>query len=238
LLKAVTFDFWGPLYKPTFAGEERLRLLEHMLAEHGQPRERPDLEKAASRAWQLLDAAWRRERRSPGARAGLDNIAASLGSAIPDIAMDSLAQAIEKVYLSTADPIVVPGVTQVLPELAAEHEIGLISDVGLSPGSVLRQVLARDGLLCHFDAFCFSDEVGVTKPHPRMFRCALEQLAVNPWQTAHVRDLPETDLAGAREARMRTILFLGESDRQDGLDLADGAFERYEQLLPLLRSLD
>jgi len=237
VLKAVTFDFWGTLYDLAFPREERLTLLQEALAQHGQPSDRPDLERAVAQAWKMLDEAWRLRHRSPGVGPWLEEVMRSLGATVPDSDLAALGQAIERVYLATDKPRIVAGVADVLPILARRYPLGLISDVGLTPGRLMREILGRDGLLKHFDALSFSDEVGVTKPDQRIFRHALDELGAAPAEAVHVGDLPEAAVVGARAVGMRAVLFLGESGREDGRALADASFGDYYELPALLEKL-
>jgi FMN phosphatase YigB (HAD superfamily) len=91
----------------------------------------------------------------------------------------------------------------------------LICDTGFSPGRVVRQLLARVGLLEHLEVHIFSDEVRVPKPHPRAFSAALEGLGVPAKGALHVGDLRRSDVAGARAAGMRTVRFCGLNDDAD-----------------------
>jgi FMN phosphatase YigB (HAD superfamily) len=122
----------------------------------------------------------------------------------------------------------------VVPRLAQRFRLGLISDTGLTPGRVLRQVMDRDGLLSYLDVLTFSDELGMAKPQPEPFLYTLRLLDASPEEAAHIGDLPETDLRGARGVGMKTILFLGVSHRDDGRQLADGIFADYDKLEELL----
>jgi putative hydrolase of the HAD superfamily len=78
----------------------------------------------------------------------------------------------------------------------------------------------------------------MTKPVPAVFVRTVGALGVSPQEAAHIGDLPETDLVGARAVGMRTVLFLGLSNREDGLPLADAAFSEYGELESLLVGLD
>jgi len=234
MLHALTFDFWGTLYQNTHARDERLHLLEKALAHHGQPRPRATLEAAYRDAWSMWDRVWREEHRSITIERWLRDMLTFLDADLPEEAVAGLRQPIQEVFLRGDAPRPVPGVSEVLPRLARRYRLGLISDTGLTPGRVLREILRRDGLLNHFHVLTFSDETGATKPLPGQFLRTLAILEAHPEEAAHVGDLPETDLAGARAVGMKAILFLGMSRRQDGRPLADAVFEEYTELEKLL----
>jgi HAD superfamily hydrolase (TIGR01549 family) len=238
MLHAVTFDFWGTLYQNANGKDERLRLLEEALTRYNQSRGKADLEAAYRHVWTVWERVWLEEHRSISVEHWLREALAFLEADLPEDEIAGLRQPIEEVFLNDGMPQVVEGVTEVLPRLSERYRLGIISDTGLTPGRVLRQVLDRDGLLRHFRVQTFSDETGTTKPLPQQFLRTLEILETRPEKAAHVGDLPETDLAGAQGAGMRSILFLGVSDRQDGIPLADAAFETYDELEELLENLE
>ncbi len=241
MLYAVTFDFWGTLYQNTYARDERLHLLEEALARHSQPRPWTALEAAYRHAHDVFDRLWREERRSITIERWLREMMDFLEADLPGDVLADLRQPIEEVHLQKAlhgdGPRPVPGVAEVLPRLSWRYHLGVISDVGLTPGRVLREILRRDGLLSHFRALTFSDETGATKPLPQQFLRTLAILEARPEEAVHVGDLPETDLAGARAVGMKAVLFLGVSHRQDGRPLADAVFEEYGELEELLERL-
>jgi putative hydrolase of the HAD superfamily len=53
---------------------------------------------------------------------------------------------------------------------AKRFPLGVISDTGITPGRVLRQILERNGLMDFFSVTVFSDETGVAKPQALMFQ--------------------------------------------------------------------
>lgn len=61
------------------------------------------------------------------------------------------------------------------------------------------------GLHHFFRARLNASGVGVAKPHPQIFLAAAEALGVSPADVLHVGDDPLLDVAGAREAGMRTV---------------------------------
>jgi putative hydrolase of the HAD superfamily len=112
----------------------------------------------------------------------------------------------------------------VLPtlELLREHGLGLglVSNTGRD----LQKFIAHHGL--DVDAAVGSGAYGKTKPHPTIFRFALEQLEVAAHDAVMVGDSLEDDVEGARAVGMRAFLI----DRE-------GRFPHVEEKLDDLRAL-
>ena len=93
-----------------------------------------------------------------------------------------------------------------------ERGLGALRDQGLRLGIVsnwdtrLRRICTGLGLDRWVDFIVISAEVGVRKPDPRIFRAALEKAGVSAAEAAHVGDLPEEDVAGARAAGIEPFL--------------------------------
>ena len=81
----------------------------------------------------------------------------------------------------------------------------LVCDTGFNSAGVVRQLLARHGLLDRLEVLVFSDEAGVPKPNPRVFELALGPLGVPPERALHVGDLRRTDVGGARALGMKSV---------------------------------
>ena len=224
MLRALRFDFWGTLYEPASGRHQRILLLEDALLRHFQTRPRSEIESAYDYASALMDQAWRREHRSITTSHWLNRFFAYLEADLPAEAIAELCRPIEGIHLDLDGPRLVPGVAEVLPRLSLRFQLGLISDVGLTPGWALREMLRGDRLLRHFRALTFSDETGGTKPLPQQFLRTLALLGSPSEETVHIRDLPETDVSGASGVGMRALLFLGVSHRVDGQKLADATF--------------
>jgi FMN hydrolase / 5-amino-6-(5-phospho-D-ribitylamino)uracil phosphatase len=64
--------------------------------------------------------------------------------------------------------------------------------------------LERIGLHVHFAHHVCARDFGVAKPDARIFLSAAERLGVAPDQILHIGDDPELDVAGARDAGLRT----------------------------------
>lgn len=61
------------------------------------------------------------------------------------------------------------------------------------------------GIGHHFDFVVRAEEAGAAKPHPQIFRKALEQAGCEAGQAVHVGDDPERDVLGAQAVGMRTV---------------------------------
>jgi len=84
-------------------------------------------------------------------------------------------------------------------------KIGLVSNTIFSEKYHLRE-LKRFGLYPYFDAHFFSSEVGVRKPHPKIFQLALKKLKVDPSGAVFVGDRLKEDVGGAQNLGMKGIL--------------------------------
>ena len=92
-------------------------------------------------------------------------------------------------------------VLPVLVELRShELKLGLVSNTGRD----LDEFVRHHGL--DVDAAVSSGVHGKTKPHPTIFKAALERLAAEPAEAVMVGDSIEDDVEGAKAAGMRGLL--------------------------------
>jgi|SRR5579863_491454 len=86
---------------------------------------------------------------------------------------------------------------------AAGISTGLLSNLPLPLARALR---ATPGFLDHFHQVTFSCEFGVIKPHPEIYRQAVENLQISPAEGLFIDDRPE-NIEGARAVGLRVELF-------------------------------
>lgn len=95
------------------------------------------------------------------------------------------------------------GLAEMVAELIADGRcLGLITN-GTFPFQ-LRNFRAL-GVAEQFDAVLVSEQEGIRKPDPEIFRRALTRLGVTAEEAVFVGDNPEADIRGAQAVGMRTI---------------------------------
>ncbi|XOB98866.1 HAD family hydrolase [Deinococcota bacterium DY0809b] len=240
-MKAITFDFWGTLMVegPNYAAQvlpERYEILLAASDEAGVPAGEAEVRDAWSQATRKFNDAWR-----AGVFMGLEDRVAYAFKLLgvrydPDLVRRT-AQALAETGRD-ADLVVRPGVREALPELARHYRLAIVSDTGVSGGTMLRHYLDREGLLPYFSAFSFSDETRVFKPDPRAFLTALEALGVEPSAALHTGDHPRTDIAGARRTGYRhAVLFEGDHADEPGPE-PTARIRDHRELLQLVQRLE
>jgi putative hydrolase of the HAD superfamily len=82
-------------------------------------------------------------------------------------------------------------------------------------------------LTSHFTCLSFSDETGVSKPHPDAFLRTLACLDAQPAEAVHIGDLTRTDIAGAKGVGMHAVRFTGSNDDPDSSVAPDATVSTY-----------
>lgn len=240
MMRAVTFDCWQTLLHNPDPGVDRAMRLEALRASVAELRgdaSAARVEAAYDHACVLQFAAWH-GRRAAGpcevARWSLEALALE-GDASP-AQLGALAKAFAEASLSSRIDVL-PGAHATLETLRREGVVtALICDTGLSPGTTVRALLDRAGLLSALGHCVFSDEVGAPKPSRRPFERALSALAVAADDAVHVGDMLRTDVAGGRAAGMRTVRLRSVFDDPAQLPEADLVADDHAKLAGLLVS--
>lgn len=239
-ITAITFDFWQTLYKNRPVDQNaRLNYLKTEIEKYsGQQFSMAQVKAAIGVARNTWNHIWATDYRTLTAHEWLTAMLAELRITLPPTDQSILENRMENSVLAEP-PELVPEITTVLPQLVGRYQLGVISDTGITPGRVLRQILAADGLLDYFKHLTFSDELGRSKPHPDVFLYTLKNLHAQPAQAVHVGDLLRTDVLGAQQVGMRGVHYVGvtRTDRDDEKDSTvkpDAVISRHTELLALL----
>jgi len=215
MIRAIAFDLWETLITDTpelSRQQERLRLtrMEDILREHGFGDVADRIEHAYRALWHRCnDLYWSRDVDVPCRRQiehfleGLELDAASFS--------ESMLEALEDAYAGAALevlPALVDGADTLLAQLKARgYRLGLISNTGRTPGSVLRDILHALGLASSLDVMVFSNEHGECKPQPSIFEELRRGLGVAYPEMAFIGDNLYVDVHGAQRCGMRAIHF-------------------------------
>jgi len=210
MIQLITFDFWATLYIPrdeaqlNTVRQARFAAIHEVLAEAGFQVNAD----AIRRAWELLTENGVRETTisTPALVNGLcETLSIELDPQIRQRLVRVIHEVAGRVQWRRA-----PGVGGILRHLRQQgYRLGVVSNTGFPAGQVLRQVLAADGMLLYFEAFAFSDELGIRKPNPEIFHSVLQRVGVEPSAAVHIGDRPRVDVAGAHAAGMRAIRYAG-----------------------------
>jgi putative hydrolase of the HAD superfamily len=167
-----------------------------------------DLDQAYTEASRQLGRLWQ-SHRDVAVRAHVTNILEALHPSLPGRLSEDALTALVDAYSSPA--LMVPPVFDHAAKAAVEAlasrglVLCLVSNIMRTPGVVLRELLARQGLLERFRVLTFSDECGIRKPDPEIFRLTLRQVGIDPAEAVHVGDDPVLDVKGPKDAGMRAI---------------------------------
>lgn len=238
---AISFDFWHTLVAEPAGvlGALRREAVVRALLEHEVEVQAEVLDAHLAATQALQAEAWHRGEHFEPERA-----ASHLADAIEGVEGASHGGVVSA-FLGAGEAAelqLAPGAGETLAALAeAGVPLGIVCDVGLTGSRHLRGFLERAGVLRHFRAWAFSDEVGHYKPSPQIFAHLLGQLDLGEGAGAgpgarvvwHVGDLRRTDVAGARASGLVPIRYRGQNDdRSDAPDAAH-VIDELPELLPL-----
>jgi FMN phosphatase YigB (HAD superfamily) len=111
-------------------------------------------------------------------------------------------------FYAVIDTIVIPraGLHETLAALAAAGcRMGIISNTFWAADLHDRH-LAEHGILRYFPLRIYSCDTPYMKPHPAIFKLALDALEITPRQAAYVGDRPDVDVRGAQNAGLFGVL--------------------------------
>ncbi|MCL2513179.1 MAG: HAD family hydrolase [Oscillospiraceae bacterium] len=102
-------------------------------------------------------------------------------------------------------------IPRVLEELQKKFKLGIISDTWPSEERTLKEA----GLTGYFTSITFSCFLGIWKPHPGMYRHALDSIGLTAGETIFVDDWP-ANLDGAAEAGIQPVLITRGREKPTG----------------------
>jgi putative hydrolase of the HAD superfamily len=234
LIKAVTFDLWNTLFADRNFTDHRVNYVEEFLSKNGVPRSHREIRQAymssMEHAKRVLETENHRHLTNVER---MDHIMRQMGVELRDEGKKELIEKFEAAIWENP-PSLKEGAVVTLEALKPVYSMGVISDTGITPGRVVREMLNELGILDFFGSTVFSDEVGFCKPHESMFRTALRELKTSPHEAVHVGDLLETDVAGAKAFGMSAIWVKTVEPRIPGIWVPDYEVTALPQVIRIL----
>ena len=215
-IQAVFFDYgdtlahFGPMEDALLVAYEQLR--EKLIAAGklvngtlSVPAAHVLVEGVSRRFWQLLDRSYDEERIEE-LDAGLlfRSSLEALGILVDDDLLEEIVWTEQQIGYGLRERATEAG--EVAAALRARGlKLGLVSNYCSLP-SVVRRQARESELLQLMDASIFSCEIGLRKPHPRIYQTVLERLNVAPEGVVFVGDRLREDVMGPKALGMRAIL--------------------------------
>ena len=240
MLKAITFDFWQTLYADSDKNWRkrqaiRVKRCHAYLESRGYTCTLTDVESGLEAAYNLVSSLWH-QHKGISVKRCMQRFADVLEIRLEEVELDQLIENLGAAFLE-APPIMIAHVKPVVSRLSENYPLGIISDSALTPGSFVRKLMARDGILQFFTAFTFSDETDYTKPQVVQFHSTLAALNAEPAEALHIGDIFRTDIVGAKNAGMKAIRFAGFNKGEGNDTLSDAVVDDYRKLETVITEL-
>ena len=245
-IRTITLDFWGTLLFDNASSDDRYKHcrmddFDTILSGAGVPVSRRALAAAYETSASYLGRIWRDCRDVP-VEDHVSAILAAADSGIAPLIGPALMAALVDAYARPAllmPPAVDDGARAALETLAGRgYTFVLVSNTMRTPGTTLRKLLERYGLLSFFAHTTFSDEVGVRKPAPEIFALSLRAVGGDAATALHVGDDAVLDVEGARAAGMRVIQVRSAPGRPPTSQAADAVIPGLDALPAAVERLD
>jgi len=140
--------------------------------------------------------------------------------------------AVQTYFKYTADSVKLrPYAIEVLTHLKSDgYKTGLITDCSASIPKIFNDIAAP-----FIDAAIFSCSAGMLKPDPRIYRLAVERLAVKPEECLYIGDGDDNELTGALQVGMHPVLIRNPDEDSNDIHRTDWEAEAWQG--PVITSL-
>ncbi len=212
MIELVTLDFWNTIFDSSNGIERnkyRQRALIVELDKHGRMIRQEEFEDAMKKSWEFFNGIWFNEKRTPEPKETVDFFWNYLKMKKNDESVDKI---VEEFAQSTIKhpPKLNEGALDAIIKLKEKYKLALVSDTGFTSGVLLRDILKSNEILHYFDSLSFSDETGVSKPHPEAFQKVLDDTGCKAENSVHIGDIERTDIEGAKALGMHAIRYSGD----------------------------
>lgn len=243
-LKVITIDFWNTLFDSSNGtGRNNFRLAGFIKEiDKYEILIKPDeFNEAIKSSWEYFNNIWKNEMRTPPPVESAEFFWKKLNLPYNADSINVIANIFGDAIIAHP-PKLMDGVSEALQELSKKYMLGIVSDTGFSPGTVLRKLLENNSIISYFDVFSFSDETGVAKPHPKAFLTVLDALGCKPEDALHIGDIEQTDIVGAKKLGMKAIRFRGDTSfvltpEREEFTIADAEAEKWDEIVKIIEGI-
>jgi len=244
-IRLITIDFWNTLFDSSNGLERnniRLNAFKTGIKELGLNLGESHFNEAINASWEYFNKFWKNDYRTPSTKETINFFCNYLK--IPN--NESFKYHLAKMFSEAviiAPPKLIEGVKSSLEFLSKKYILAIISDTGFSPGTILKELLKRNEIIQYFSAFSFSDETGVSKPHPKAFLTILEKLQYKAEESIHIGDIENTDIIGAKKIGMKAIKYSGDEtaflrNENTKNTIADADCKSWDEIIKVISSID
>lgn len=219
MLRLVSFDIWGTLFKSNPEYRQLQRELIHEAI--GYPSELSELRLLVREVYAELD----REIEWSGLHFGMygriSRLVQRAGLPMPSAdTLVALKYELSKVHLAHPPLLTEPQIPEIFAGLQHSGiEVAVISNTNMTDGVIVHEALAHHGLAQYLDYELYSDELGFCKPDPRIFGELVQRSGIMPGSITHIGDNPVADRQGALDAGFGAILYERRRRQPESLDV-------------------
>ena len=109
-----------------------------------------------------------------------------------------------------------------------DKKIVIVTDL---TAQIQHQKIEKLGLNQHIFAVVTSEEAGVEKPHPYIFKMALEKLDMSPAEVVMIGDNYKKDILGASELGIQSLWFNPNHVKKDISRTSISSFDHFDKLI-------
>lgn len=245
-IKLVTVDFWNTLFDSS-NGVNRNAVRQHVFAAEISKLDtkvsKEEFQNAIQASWEFFNNIWMNQQRTPETFETIEYLWNYLKLPYNHESIKEVAKSFAESIIDYP-PKIIDGAKESLDSLKSQgYRIGLISDTGFTPGSILKIVMKNAGVLDLFDDFSFSDETGVSKPHSKAYYKLLDGFGVLPNEALHIGDIEKTDIIGAKQIGMYAVRFSGDetavlNKNNPKVSVADAEIHNWSEFLGTIHEIE
>jgi putative hydrolase of the HAD superfamily len=234
MVKAITFDCWDTLLDDDVSRtQKRKAYFLRIFEENGFNLSEDAMNELFSKEAKIFQEFIIQNRKTPDSRMRVKTIVQLANVQLPPSEMDHIALYSDRVALDYRPPVVT-GIKEVLEELKKVYKLAVICNTGWHSAKTVRSLLEGYDFTKYFSHLTFSDEAGIAKPHKQIFEYTLDKLDSRTEDAVHIGDSEYSDIVGAKEAKMKAILFTGINDKYKDHNSADVTISHYDNLVEII----